>query len=117
MGDAVRMAVMASPLALVLLAVIAVGMVRGAKWHAGSRLEYGGGFIHLVNEGFSCEEVVAPRCKVQYSTVRENPFQNRVGLATACFTTAAGVGGRSEKIWDLDLQDAEAFQEHLRPRR
>ena len=117
MGDAVRMAVMASPLALVLLAVIAVGMVRGAKWHAGSRLEYGGGFIHLLNEGFSCEEVVAPRCKVQYSTVRENPFQNRAGLATACFTTAAGVGGRSEKIWDLDLQDAEAFQEHLRPRR
>ena len=117
MGDAVRMAVMASPLALVLLAVIAVGMVRGAKWHAGSRLEYGGGFIHLVNEGFSCEEVVAPRCKVQYSTVRENPFQNRAGLATACFTTAAGVGGHTEKIWDLDLQDAEAFQEHLRPRR
>lgn len=117
MGDAVRMAVMTSPLALVLLAVMAVGMVRGAKWHAGSRLEYGGGFIHLVNEGFSCEEVVAPRCKVQYSTVRENPFQNRAGLATACFTTAAGVGGRTEKIWDLDLQDAEAFQEHLRPRR
>ncbi|MGN0078385.1 MAG: PH domain-containing protein [Coriobacteriales bacterium] len=117
MGDAVRMAVMASPLVLVLLAVMVVGMVRGAKWHAGSRLEYGGGFIHLVNEGFSCEEVVAPRCKVQYSTVRENPFQNRVGLATACFTTAAGVGGRTEKIWDLDLQDAEAFQEHLRPRR
>ncbi|MDD6738850.1 MAG: PH domain-containing protein [Coriobacteriaceae bacterium] len=117
LGTAVRMAVTASPLVLVLLAVMSVGMVRGAKWHAGSRLEYGGGFIHLVNEGFSCEEVVAPRCKVQYSTVRENPFQNRVGLATACFTTAAGVGGHTEKIWDLDLQDAEAFQEHLRPRR
>ena len=58
-----------------------------------------------------------PRCKVQYSTVRANPFQHRLGLASAGVTTAAGVGGTTELIWDLALEDAEAFQEHLRPKR
>ena len=117
LGQALHILLTLSPLAAVLLAVMAVGAVRGAKWHAGSQLEYGGGFVRVVNEGFTRKEVLMPRCKVQYSTVRANPFQHRLGLASAGVTTAAGVGGTTELIWDLALEDAEAFQEHLRPKR
>ncbi|MGN0038939.1 MAG: PH domain-containing protein [Coriobacteriales bacterium] len=117
MEQAQRMALALTPLAAVLAVVMAVGAVRGAKWHAGSLLEYGGGFVHVVNEGFTRREVLLPRCKVQFSAVRANPFQHRLGLASASVTTAAGVGGATEHIWDLELHDAEAFQEHLRPKR
>lgn len=95
---------------------MAVGAVRGVKWHRGSSLAYGADFVHVVNEGFTRREVIVPRQKIQFTTLVANPFQLARNLRSVKVTTAAGSGGTAESIWDIPLQDAEAFQEWSRPR-
>ncbi|MDO4502691.1 MAG: PH domain-containing protein [Coriobacteriia bacterium] len=106
-----------APFLLLTLIPMAVGVVRGLRWHRGSRLTYGNGFIRLANDGFSRTEVLVPRQKVQFSTLAANPFQRLRDLRSVQVTTAAGSGGTTESLWDLDLEDAESFQEWMRPRR
>ncbi len=105
------------PVFVILLIPVGIGAVRGLKWLKGSECSYGNGFIHMVNEGFTCKEVVIPRQKVQFSDVRMNPFQRVCGLRSLVVTTASGIGGTSERMWDFELEDAEAVQEWLRPKR
>lgn len=105
------------PLAALLVADIVVGAVRGFKWHAGSALAYGNGAVCIVNEGFTREEVVVPRKKIQYSCLRANPFQLARHLRSVLVTTAAGSSQTTELIWDIDEADADAFLEWARPKR
>ena len=104
------------PLELLPLVVVAIGAVRGVKWHRGSSLAYGRDFVHLVNEGFTRREVIVPRQKIQFTTLVANPFQLAQNLRSVEVTTAAGSGGTAESIWDIPLEDAQAFQEWSRPR-
>ena len=104
-------------IAVVLLIPMAIGVVRGLKWLKGSYLAYGGNFVKMVNEGFTCKEVIIPRQKIQFSNVRMNPFQYAQDFRNVEITTATGIGGIGEMIWDLELEDAETVQEWLRPRR
>ncbi len=105
------------PLAALLVADMLVGAVRGLKWHAGSSLACGNGAVCIVNEGFTREEVVVPRKKIQYCCLRANPFQLAKHLRSVLVTTAAGSSQTTELIWDIDEADADAFLEWARPKR
>ena len=104
------------PVALLLVAIMAVGAVRARKWHAGSSLSYGCGFVSVVNEGFTREEVLIPRKKTQYTCLRANPFQLAAHLRCVLVTTAAGSTQTTELIWDIDEQQADDFLDWVRPR-
>lgn len=105
------------PLILVLLVDMAVGVVRGLKWHAGSSLSYSDKSVRIVNEGFTRTEVVVPRRKIQFACLRANPLQAMAKVRCVLITTAAGTGSTSECLYDVDEKEASAFLDWTRPRR
>lgn len=105
------------PLAVILVADMIVGAVRGLKWFKGSSLAYGRGAVCIVNEGFTREEVIVPRRKIQFACLKANPFQMATGLRSVLVTTAAGSSATTELIWDIDEEDADKFMEWVRPKR
>lgn len=59
--------------------------------------------------------VIAPRRRLQSRSVRQSPFQRRVGLATLGVQVASGGGGSSFNLVDIEMGDARVAVEQLGP--
>lgn len=101
-------------LAVVICALEAAGAV---LWARESGFAYNEGFMQVSNGGLARETVSFPRRKIQYGTVRTNPFQRRAGTATVQARIAAGVGGTTVRLVDVREADASAWLAWVRPRR
>ena len=117
LAAAQRLAMMSWPLLVIFLGDMVVGVVRGLKWHAGSCLAYSKDLVRVVNEGFTRDEVVVPRKKIQFACLRANPFQTMAKVRCVLVTTAAGTNATRECIYDIDEEEASAFLGWTRPRR
>lgn len=71
----------------------------------------------MTNAGLSSSSVVFPRRKIQYGTVLTNPFQRRAKTATISARTAAGVGGTTISLVDVDEAAADRWLSWIEPRR
>lgn len=71
----------------------------------------------IVRQGvFWQRETLIPRPRLQYVDLRQSPFERRFGLATLILYTA-GTALPAIIIPQLDHQDAQSLQEHLRGER
>ncbi|ACV21099.1 Bacterial membrane flanked domain [Slackia heliotrinireducens] len=106
---------------VVLLAVcvliMVIGAVGGLLWFRGSALGYNRDYMTMVVSGYTRRIIVTPRKKIQFATLLANPFQRRAKVASVCARTAAGIDGTTETLWDMALDQAEAWQEWVRPRK
>lgn len=94
--------------------VIALEAVGAVLWFRESSFAFNRRFMQVTNGGFSRESVLLPRKKIQFGTVKTNPFQRAAGVATLSVTTAAGLG-TTLKLVDVRKEDAEAWLGWLRP--
>lgn len=60
---------------------------------------------------------IIPRKKIQWAKTHQNPFQRLSKVATISATTAAGIAGTATSLRDLQLEDADAFIDWVRPRK
>lgn len=99
-----------------LVAIIfeAIGSV---LWFKGSSFAYNHKFMQITNGGFSRESVSFPRQKIQYGTIRTNPFQRMSQVATIQARTAAGIGGTTLRLLDVSTEDAQSWLDWVVPQR
>lgn len=84
-------------------------------WFRGSSFAYNQKFMQVTNGGFARESVSFPRKKIQFGTVRTNPFQRLSGVATVIARTAAGIGGTSLRLQDVAKAEAATWLDWLQP--
>lgn len=101
---------------LVLAVVIFVLEVVGAAlWYRRSAFGFDQSYITIVNGGYSVETTTVPRTKIQLAQTRTNPLQRHAGVATLIAISAAGVGGKRERLIDVTDEDAKAWLAWARP--
>lgn len=101
---------------LVLAAVIfAVEAVDAVLWHRCSGFGFNTRYATLVNGGLSVDTVALPRPKIQLARLRTNPLQRRAHTATLIAVSAAGVGGKKERLVDVSETDAREWLAWTRP--
>ena len=93
-------------LSIVLFVLDAIGAV---LWYRHSGFAYNDRFMRVLNGGFSCDSVSFPRRKIQFGFMRTNPLQRLADTATICVRTAAGVGGTTTRLVDVDAVEAERW--------
>ena len=93
-----------------------VHVVDAVLWHKRSGLGYNREFVSLTDGGLTVKTLVFPRKKIQFAFTRTNPFQRMAHVQTIAVTTAAGVTGTTEALWDISEEDADAFLEWVKPR-
>ncbi len=98
-------------LAVLCIVLDAVGAV---LWFRESSFAFNRHFMTITNGGFSRESVLLPRRKIQFGTVKSNPFQRAARVRTVLVTTAAGVGTTLSLV-DAGQADAEAWLDWVRP--
>ncbi len=98
-------------LAVLCIVLDAVGAV---LWFRESSFAFNRHFMTITNGGFSRESVLLPRRKIQFGTVKSNPFQRAARVRTVLVTTAAGVGTTLSLV-DASQADAEAWLSWVRP--
>lgn len=102
---------------LVLAAVIfAAEAVDAVLWHRRAGFGFDARYVTVVNGGFSVDAVVLPRPKIQLACVRTNPLQRHARTATLIAVSAAGVGGKKERLIDVSETDAYEWLMWTRPR-
>lgn len=111
---AIRMGFMAYYTLFALIVVL--NAVDAVLWYRSSGLGYDRSFMSITNGGLSSKTVVFPRRKIQFASIKTNPFQRMAHVAIVCARTAAGVGGTTERLWDVSEADADAWMEWARPR-
>lgn len=92
-------------------------IIGSVLWYRGSSFAYNNKFMQVTNGGFSRESISFPRKKIQFGTVRTNPFQRLSHVATVKATTAAGIGGTTMSLLDVDEKEAAVWLDWLLPRR
>lgn len=102
--------------AAVFVIAFALNVIDAVLWHRESFLGYDDRFMIVVNGGLSSTTSVFPRRKIQFAYVKTNPFQRHAGVAIVNARTASGVGGTTERLWDLAIADADAWMDWARPR-
>lgn len=106
-----------SIVAFVACAVAFICAIVGAVfWARESSFSCNASFVRIVNGGLSREAVVLPRAKVQFASMRSNPFQRRAHTATITARIAAGTAGTSLQLIDACEEDAASWAAWLRPR-
>lgn len=100
--------------AAVLLALDVVGAV---LWQRSSGFGVNRRFMSVVNGGLSTETVTFPRQKIQYGFTKTNPLQRHAGTATLHARTAAGVGGTTVRLIDVETAAADGWLAWLEPRK
>ena len=86
-------------------------------WFRGSGFAYNARFMQVTNGGFSRESISFFRKKIQFATVRTNPFQRAAKVMTIDARTAAGVGGTTMSLMDVCDEDAQKWLDWVRPRK
>lgn len=101
---------------LVLAVIIFVLEVVGAAlWYRRAAFGFDQTYLTIVNGGYSVETTTLPRTKIQLASTRTNPLQRHAGVATLIAISAAGVGGKSERLIDITAEDAQAWLAWARP--
>lgn len=101
---------------LVLAAVIfAVEVVDAVLWHRRAGFGFDARYVTVVNGGLSVDTVVLPRPKIQLARLRTNPLQRRAHTATLIAVSAAGVGGKKERLIDVSETDGREWLMWTRP--
>lgn len=85
-------------------------------WFRDSGFSCDGRFMQLVGGGYSKVTYIVPRQKIQYGTLRSNPFQRRSRVVTLKVRTAAGIGGTTMRLVDVALDEAKAWMDWLEPK-
>lgn len=98
-------------------AIFILEAIGAVLWARGSGFACSNDFMTVRNAGLAAETVSFPRRKIQYGTVRTNPFQRHAGVATILARTAAGVGGTTVRLQDADAACADAWLSWLEPHR
>jgi putative membrane protein len=103
-------------LAALCLILMVLDVIGAVLWYRGSNYAYNRHFLQVTNGGFSRECVCLPRRKIQYGFTKTNPFQRRARVQTINARTAAGIGGTTVRL--LDVQEAEATEwlDWIKPR-
>jgi putative membrane protein len=102
--------------AYILCAIIMVLNIIGAlMWFKGSSFAYNRRFMQITNGGFSRASISFPRKKIQFGFTRSNPLQRGSRVATINARTAAGVGGTTVRLLDVDEKEAEKWLDWVRP--
>ncbi len=101
----------------VCVAIAIIELVGAVLWVRGSSFAYNRQFMQISNGGFSRESITFPRRKLQYGTIRSNPFQRKAHTVTIGVRTAAGIGGTTTNLIDVDKQDAQKWYIWMHPRR
>lgn len=96
--------------------IFAFEVVDAVLWQRRSGFAYNDRFMRVLNGGLSCESVSFPRRKIQFGFSRTNPLQRLAGTATICARTAAGIGGTTTRLIDVDAESADAWLRWLEPR-
>ncbi len=99
--------------ALAVLCIV-LDAVSAVLWFRESSFAFNRQFMTITNGGFSRESVLLPRRKIQFGTVKSNPFQRAAGVRTILVTTAAGLGTTLSLV-DARREDAEAWLDWVRP--
>lgn len=84
-------------------------------WHKRSGLGYNRMFVSMTDGGLTVKTLVFPRKKIQFAHTQANPFQRLAHVKTVAITTAAGVSGTTESLWDIGEEDADAFLDWVQP--
>ncbi|MEG0071161.1 MAG: PH domain-containing protein, partial [Raoultibacter sp.] len=96
---------------------VIIDAIGAVLWFRGSGFAYNARFMQVTNGGFSRESISFPRKKIQFATVRTNPFQRAAKVTTVDARTAAGVGGTTMRLMDVCDEDAQKWLDWVRPRK
>ncbi|MDR3069718.1 MAG: PH domain-containing protein [Propionibacteriaceae bacterium] len=96
----------------VLLLLSAVGSV---LWYRHAGYAYNAAMIAIRQGGYGLKTSYIPRGKIQFATTHENPMQHLAQVASISVRTAAGVGGTTTTLRDLDAAEAAGYLEWARP--
>ncbi len=99
-------------LAAVIFVIDIVGTV---FWSRESGFAYNRRFMTVHNGGLSTASVSFPRNKIQFGFTRTNPLQRVAGTATILAVTAAGIGGTTTQLIDVEEQAATDWLKWLEP--
>lgn len=109
-----------APIAYVLYAVAVVAFVLNAVgavlWFRESSFGYNWRFMQVTTGGFSRETVSFPRQKIQFGFTSANPFQRMAHVATVNARTAAGIGGNTVRMMDVEEAQAARWLAWVCPR-
>lgn len=95
--------------------IAAIEAVNAVLWFKGSSFAYNRRFMQISNGGFSRESVSFPRKKIQYGFTKSNPFQRAAKVATVNVRTAAGIGGTTTHLLDVNEEEADKWLEWVIP--
>ncbi|MEG1750634.1 MAG: PH domain-containing protein [Raoultibacter sp.] len=95
---------------------VIIDAVGAVLWYKGSSFAYNAHFMQVTNGGLSRESISFPRKKIQYGSLRTNPFQRAVHVTTIDARTAAGVGGTTMRLMDVCDEDAQKWLDWVRPK-
>jgi putative membrane protein len=99
------------------LLFIVLHIINAILWYRHAAFTFNSTTLMIRQGGYSQTTIIIPRKKIQWGATQQNPFQRLAKVATIWATTAAGVGGTTTKLRDLELADADSFFEWLRPRK
>ena len=102
-------------LLVIAAAIAALQIWDGILWLRESYFAYDRRGMLIRNGGFSTETVVIPRGKIQFATLKDNPFQRRVDVSTLIVRTAAGIGGTTTSLRDVANPEAYTWYEWTQP--
>lgn len=94
---------------------IAVGAKGALLWHKNSGFAFTKSHMLVQNGGWSQEQVIVPRAKIQNAALRTNPFQRNAKVASLKVRTAAGIGGTTITLLDAAERDALSWLDWARP--
>lgn len=94
---------------------IAVGAKGAQLWYRNSGFAFTKTHMLVQNGGWSMEQTIMPRAKIQNAMLRTNPFQRNAKVASLKVRTAAGIGGTTVTLLDADERDARAWLDWARP--
>ncbi|MCL2826893.1 MAG: PH domain-containing protein [Eggerthellaceae bacterium] len=101
---------------LLCVLIAAVEAASAVLWYRNSSFAYDKNSMLISNGGFSRESTSFPRKKIQFGTMKTNPFQRHAKVATISVRTAAGLGGTTVRLLDANEADAQAWLDWLIPR-
>ncbi len=96
--------------------VFVFDLIGAVLWYRGSSYAYNRRFMQVTNGGFTRTSTSLLRSKIQYGFTRTNPLQRHAHTATIAIRTAAGIGGSTIRLIDVDEEGADAWIAWLLPR-
>ncbi|MDR1712939.1 MAG: PH domain-containing protein [Coriobacteriales bacterium] len=100
---------------VLLLVYLALAIADAVLWYRHAGYGWNDSMLTLRQGGFSIATTFIPRQKIQFASIRMNPLQRLSNVATIQARTAAGVGGTTTRLRDLQRDQAEAYLDWVRP--